>query len=79
MENTNPGKYNNPAEEVLPPAAPLIDLLMQYEDGALDEAQEVALMQELIDNGYAWQLQSFYGRRARQLILEGKCHERSSV
>lgn len=75
MQNTNPGKYNNPAEEVLPPAASLVDLLMQYEVGILDADQEAALFQELIDSGYAWQLQSFYGRRARQLILEGKCHE----
>ena len=51
----------------------LFELLMAYEDGALDEQSETELFQRLIDCGLAWSLQGSYGRRAAQLIEEGRC------
>ena len=50
-----------------------LDRMIAWEQGELDEAAEAALFQELIDNGWAWQLQGCYGRRARDLIEAGLC------
>jgi hypothetical protein len=51
----------------------LFDMMMQFEDGGLTEAEVVELFQHLIDTGMAWTLQGFYGRTAKALIDNGFC------
>lgn len=38
-----------------------------------DEDHYFACWQMLIDNGYVWQLQGWFGRMAMDFIEEGKC------
>ena len=52
----------------------MIDGIIAYENGELDEQETVELFQDLIDSGMAWRLQGHYGRVARDLIEEGLCH-----
>ena len=39
------------------------------------EEEYIEAWQYLIDKGHAWKLQGWFGRRARDLIEEGVCHE----
>ena len=55
----------------------LTDMIVRYEMGELDELDCIALFQELIDTGLAWQLQGSYGRTATALIEAGYCEARS--
>lgn len=48
-----------------------IDGIIAFESGDLDEDGIIALFQELVDSGVAWQLQGSYGRMAQALIEEG--------
>jgi hypothetical protein len=52
----------------------LVDKVMAWEDGGMDESQTIEFFQELIDTGMAWQLQGCYGRTASRLINQGLCH-----
>lgn len=54
----------------------LVDLMMDFEQGILSEEDTIALFQELIDTGMAYQLQGSYGRTAEALIEAGYCHRR---
>jgi hypothetical protein len=49
----------------------LLNQLMAYEAGQLDEAHMIIFFQQLVDTGLAWQLQGHYGRIAQQLIRQG--------
>lgn len=50
-----------------------LDRMIAWEEGELDFEETVALFQELIDTGLAWQLQGMYGRAAMDLIRAGHC------
>ena len=52
----------------------MIDKIIAYEEGTLDEGETIALFQTLIDTGQAWQLQGHYGRTAEALIEAGHCN-----
>jgi len=51
----------------------MLDFIMAYEDGSLDEDEIIVGFQKLIDNGMAWTLQGSYGRMAVSLIEAGLC------
>lgn len=45
--------------------------IIDYEDGKLDEAGVLELLQYLVDTGLAWNLQGSYGRAAASLLEQG--------
>ena len=49
----------------------VMDAVLLFELGELDEDEILELFQELVNTGMAWQLQGSYGRTAQQLINEG--------
>lgn len=49
----------------------VLEQIIRYECGELDEDEEVKLFQELVNSGLVWQLQGHYGRYATFLIEEG--------
>jgi hypothetical protein len=51
----------------------LVDDMMAFECGDLEEDDTIDMFQYLIDSGLAWSLQGSYGRTARDLIIEGRC------
>ena len=54
-------------------ATGLLDQIMDYEAGEMDEIETVIFFQDLIDTGMAWELQGSYGRTAHALINAGDC------
>lgn len=50
-----------------------MDRMVDWENGELDEADEIEMFQGLIDTGMAWTLQGMYGRHAARLIEAGLC------
>jgi hypothetical protein len=48
-----------------------VDNIIAYENGELEEDEMIALFQELVNSGLAWQLQGHYGRTAKGLIEAG--------
>jgi len=57
----------------MPTPPDLLDRLMDFEAGLLDEDATITLFQSLIDSGLAWTLQGSYGRMAQMLIEDGAC------
>lgn len=53
----------------------LVDSIIRFESGELQESEIIDLFQGLIDSGMAWQLQGAYGRTAKTLIDLGYCSE----
>lgn len=49
----------------------IVNGLIDYENGDLDEDDTVALFQVLVDTGTVWSLQGSYGRTAVALIEAG--------
>lgn len=49
----------------------LVDGIMRYENGDMEQDEIVDLFQALVDNGMAWTLQGHYGRTATALIEQG--------
>jgi hypothetical protein len=47
------------------------DQIIAFEQGELCDDEIIALFQELVNSGLAWQLQGSYGRLAAHLIEEG--------
>jgi len=52
----------------------MVDQIIAWENGEMDDEAEAEFFQELIDKGLAWTLQGCYGRRAMELIESGDCH-----
>ena len=50
--------------------------MLAWEEGLLDEEEEIDFFQHLIDSGLVWQLQGAYGRTATALIASGACVQR---
>lgn len=50
----------------------MIDKIIAYESGELDEEGTLELFQHLVDTGQAWTLQGHYGRTAAALIEAGQ-------
>lgn len=53
----------------------VVEFIMAYECGELDDEKIIEGFQNLIDSGMVWQLQGSYGRTARALIEHGYCTE----
>lgn len=54
--------------------ANIVDDIIAWESGDMDEDQEREFFQRLINDGTCWTLQGCYGRRAMELIRSGECH-----
>lgn len=54
-----------------PPSFAVVDAIIDYENGSLDEEGTIELFQHLVDTGMAWTLQGCYGRTALMLIKAG--------
>ena len=53
----------------------MLDKIMGFEQGELDDTEVVELFQELVETGQAWTLQGSYGRMAVRLIDMGLVKE----
>ena len=51
----------------------MINDIIAYESGEMEEEEIVDFFQRLINNGLAWSLQGSYGRMAMRLIEDGLC------
>jgi len=49
----------------------LVDKIMAYEQGEMDQEKTVEFFQELVDDHLAFRLQGHYGRTAARLIEAG--------
>lgn len=49
----------------------LVDSIIAYEQGELNDQEIVCLFSELVKSGMAWSLQGSYGRTANDLIKAG--------
>ena len=49
----------------------IVNKIIDYESGTLNEEETIELFQELLNTGIVWQLQGHYGRTARVLFKAG--------
>lgn len=49
----------------------VVNNLIEYENGMLEDDEIIALFQYLVDSGTVWNLQGHYGRTATALIDAG--------
>ncbi len=56
----------------------IIDKIIAYEQGELDDDEVIELFQNLIDTGMVWALQGHYHRTGRRLIEAGHCERAGS-
>lgn len=57
----------------------LVDSIIAYESGELNDQEVVCLFAELVKSGMAWSLQGSYGRTANDLIKEGWIDRKGNV
>ena len=57
----------------------LLEKLMRFEAGDMDEAETIDFFQDLVNTGMAWKLQGYYGRVAAHLIDQGLVSDRPTV
>lgn len=57
----------------------LIDQIMDYEMGLLNDSDTLDLFAELIKNGMAWSLQGHFGRTASALIEDGWLNRQGEI
>ena len=53
----------------------MLNQVIAYEQGELDEEGIIDMFQQLINSGLAWKMQGSYGRTAKALIDAGYCVE----
>ena len=53
----------------------ILNQVIAYEQGELDEEGIIDMFQELINSGMAWKMQGSYGRTAKALLDAGYCVE----
>ena len=68
-------KYRQAEEVTLHPERDLFSLIMDFEQGELDDDGTLELFQRLVNSGMAWTLQGSYGRMAVRLIEAGLISE----
>ena len=49
----------------------IVNQIIQYENGNLNDEETIELFQDLVDTGMAWELQGSYGCMAEYLIEQG--------
>lgn len=57
----------------------LLDNMMAWECGELDDEETIKLFAELVRNGRAWSLQGCYGEQAARLIEAGYISESGDI
>ena len=51
----------------------MINDIIAYESGEMQDEEIIDFFQRLIDSGMAWSLQGSYGRMAMNLVEDGVC------
>lgn len=49
----------------------MVDDVIAYESGEMDDQDVIAFFQKLVDSGMVWELQEAYGRQADALLKRG--------
>jgi len=57
----------------------LVDFIMRYEEGQLDNDAVIELFSHLIKTGKVWQLQGSYGRSAIDFIKSGIIDDKGKI
>lgn len=57
----------------------IVNEIISFEQGELDENQTIELFARLVQSGMAWSLQGSYGRMATALINQGYIDRKGNV